>query len=197
MMRAPLNIALLSATALATCSRPTISTTKDWRTGMSNRVDDAEDRGQDVDVPHLDGAGRGEHAHRQRHQAGSGLRDDSGARFGRVSAMMPPNRPSSRTGANWRRRAARGPPGRWSAGGRARPGPRSASTCRPARRAGRTRRGGSCGHRTGRAARRPGAHGRAARAGVPAPRGVTGRARELDQVHAAPHPRRPVSSDRS
>ena len=38
MMRAPLKVALLRATAFTTCSRPTISTTNDWRTGMSTAL---------------------------------------------------------------------------------------------------------------------------------------------------------------
>ena len=37
-MRVPLKTALLSATALAMSSRPTISTTNDWRMGMSNAL---------------------------------------------------------------------------------------------------------------------------------------------------------------
>ena len=38
MTRAPLNIAELSATALPMSSRPTISTAKAWRTGMSTEL---------------------------------------------------------------------------------------------------------------------------------------------------------------
>ena len=54
MIRDPLNIAELRATALPTSSRPTSSMANDWRTGMSTALATAEQDGQDQDHPDLD-----------------------------------------------------------------------------------------------------------------------------------------------
>ena len=54
MTRAALNIAELKATALATSSRPTISTTKDWRVGMSTALAQPSRKREHQDVPDLD-----------------------------------------------------------------------------------------------------------------------------------------------
>ena len=74
--RAPLKIIELSAIALGKSSRPTISTTKVWRAGMSKAVTRPLKRGQNDHVldPHHAGPGQRRQDERAQHQ--QHLRDD-------------------------------------------------------------------------------------------------------------------------
>ena len=79
MMRVRLNTALFRATALATSDLPTISTTNDWRMGMSKALTMPRIDRQREDLPHLDPAAGDEEAERQRQPTGDCLGDDERA----------------------------------------------------------------------------------------------------------------------
>ena len=101
MIRAPLNIAELSATALPMSSRPTISTANDWRTGMSTAFAQPRSRASRMMIGTVTRPVR------------SGSRGSiarliittwttiSVGRFGSVSASTPANSPNTMTGTNW------------------------------------------------------------------------------------------------
>ena len=64
---------VLRLTALGRSSRPTISITKVWRAGIVEHVDETEQRGQEVDLPELDGVGDDQRTEHQGQQAAGGL----------------------------------------------------------------------------------------------------------------------------
>ena len=74
--RAALNIAELRATALPMSPRPTISTTKLWRTGMSIALAVPRQQRQDDDHPDLDDTGQREHGEDRGEHHHHGLHDE-------------------------------------------------------------------------------------------------------------------------
>ena len=147
MTRPRLNDALLSPTALARSSRPTISMTKDCRAGASQAAPTPSSEGQHVDVPDLHDAGDVEHAEDDtdgRHEA---LGDDQDLAL-RVAVGERPgergehqHRQELQAGGDAERDAAAGR----RAGAPASPGRPAASRCRCSRRRRRWRSSGSCG----------------------------------------------------
>jgi hypothetical protein len=101
MIRALLNIAELSATALPMSSRPTISTTKDWRTGMSKALAVPIARAMTRSSGNDSIFAMATNASAIERHIFAAWVTSSVRRFGRESARTPANRPSTRTGMNW------------------------------------------------------------------------------------------------
>ena len=78
-MREVLKMVELRATAFGRSSRPTSSDDERLARRVVERVADAEDRGEDVDLPELDVAGGGEDRQRERLQRHHRLRDEQEA----------------------------------------------------------------------------------------------------------------------
>ena len=102
--RDALNIDELSAMAFIRSARPTISTMKDWRAGMSNALTTPEQGGESEDVPDLhrlvkpvstDGG------ERKGQQHGGGLGGDDHALAAVAVGTMPPTGAEERRGSGW------------------------------------------------------------------------------------------------
>ena len=100
-IRAMLNIAEFRATAFATSSRPTISMTKAWRTGMSTAFAQPRRSARTTIIQTCTMPVSVRAASTNARSIIATCTARSVGFFGNASAMTPPKSPSRRTGTNW------------------------------------------------------------------------------------------------